>query len=96
MTNRERAMNLLHYKSVDRLPAVHFGYWAELLLEWAEQGKISKDIALNWNDGNEADRELDKILGWDFNWYTTVRGATGLFPPFERKVLKEYPADGFD
>ena len=34
MTNRERAMNILHYKPVDRLPAVHFGYWKELLEEW--------------------------------------------------------------
>ena len=31
MNNRERAMNILHYKPVDRLPAVHFGYWGELL-----------------------------------------------------------------
>ena len=36
MLNRERAYNLLHYKNVDRLPAVHFGYWGELLNEWAD------------------------------------------------------------
>ena len=45
MTNKERAMNILHYKNVDRLPAVHFGYWPELLVEWAEQGHISMDLA---------------------------------------------------
>ena len=38
MTNRERAMNLLRFQPVDRMPAVHFGYWSELLTEWAEQG----------------------------------------------------------
>ena len=37
MTNRERAMNILHYKDADRLPAVHFGYWGELLVEWANE-----------------------------------------------------------
>ena len=37
MTNRERAMNILHYKPADRLPAVHFGYWGQLLGEWAEK-----------------------------------------------------------
>ena len=37
MTNRERAMNILHYQPVDRMPAVHFGYWAELLTEWADR-----------------------------------------------------------
>ena len=44
MTNRERAMNILHYKPVDRLPAVHFGYWPELLAEWAEQGTIPAEL----------------------------------------------------
>lgn len=37
MTNRERAMNILHFQPTDRFPAVHFGYWSELLTEWAEQ-----------------------------------------------------------
>ena len=60
MTNRERAMNILHYKPVDRMPAVHFGYWGELLTEWAEQGKIPKELAEgNW-DSSPKDRELDK------------------------------------
>ena len=30
MTNRERAMNILHDKPVDRMPAVHFGYWEDI------------------------------------------------------------------
>ncbi len=34
MTNRELAMNILHYKPADRLPAVHFGYWGEPLQAW--------------------------------------------------------------
>ena len=45
MTNRERAMNILHYKPADRMPAVHFGYWEELLAEWADQKKIPKELA---------------------------------------------------
>ena len=88
MTNRERAMNILHYKNVDRMPAVHFGYWRELLLEWAEQGKISEELARSVGDGNDADRELDKIIGWDFNWYRCVGGVRGLSPRFERKELE--------
>ena len=63
MTNRERAMNLLHYQSVDRMPAVHFGCWEELLLEWAEQGKIPKELAHGCYDGNAKERELDKLIG---------------------------------
>jgi uroporphyrinogen decarboxylase len=91
MTNRERAMNLLHYKPVDRLPAVHFGYWIELLDEWVEQGKIPKEITVGYADGNEQDKALDKLIGWDFNWYTTYRGNTGLYPAFEHKVLETLP-----
>jgi len=30
MNNRERAMDILHCKSADRMPAVHFGCWQEL------------------------------------------------------------------
>ena len=92
MTNRERAMNILHDKAADRMPAVHFGYWAELLAEWADQGKISRELAdAAWVDGSEAERELDRILGWDFNWYRTVSGNLGLHPCFETKVLEELP-----
>ena len=65
MTNRERALNLLHFKPVDRLPAVHFGYWPELLVEWAEQGKIPARLSQGWGDGNDKDMELDKLIGWD-------------------------------
>lgn len=91
MTNRERAMNILHYKDVDRMPAVHFGYWGELLEEWAEQGKIPKELAEgNW-DGSEKDRILDELIGWDFNWSCTRGARNGLMPSFESKVLEVLP-----
>ena len=92
MTNRERALNILHYKPVDRMPAVHFGYWSELLTEWAEQGKIPKELAVGGNkDGSERDRALDRLIGWDFNWSCTRGGKMGLLPAFERKVLEVLP-----
>ena len=91
MTNRERAMGILRYQSVDRMPAVHFGYWRELLAEWAEQGHIAKELVAAWGDGNQADRELDRLLGWDFNWSRTVRCKGGLMPAFENTVLEELP-----
>lgn len=91
MTNRERAMNLLHFQPADRFPAVHFGYWDELLKEWAAQGKIPKALAENNYDGSEAERELDRLIGWDFNWYRTVGSRNGLFPEFEERVLEVLP-----
>ena len=91
MTNRERAINILHGKPVDRLPAVHFGYWRELLEEWATQGHIPKELTQGHDDGNEKDRKIDRLIGWDFNWYHTVAPKHGLLPRFQSKVLEVFP-----
>ena len=91
MTNRERAMNILHYKPVDRMPAVHFGYWPELLQEWVAQGKLPPEAVQGWYDGGPKDQELDKIIGWDFNWYHCCGSANSLMPGFEPKVLEVFP-----
>lgn len=88
MTNRERARKILHYEPVDRMPAVHFGYWPELLIEWAEQGKIPMELARTWGDSNASDRELDRLIGWDFNWQHLAGAYMGLRPCFEHKVLE--------
>lgn len=95
MNNRERTYNILHYKKVDRLPAVHFGYWEELLVEWAEQGHIDMELALSWGDGNDADKEIDKKIGWDYNWVKCKGADIRLRPWFEEKVLEVLP-DGFE
>ena len=94
MTNRERMHNLLHYKKVDRLPAVHFGYWDELLIEWAEQGYFSVEFAkerIRCGDASEIDGELDKMLGWDDCWSKGYGCQNSLFPMFERKILETLP-----
>ena len=92
MTTRERCLNILHYKDVDRLPAVHFGYWGELLIEWAEQGHISMEMAKGAvHDGSPIQRELDKIIGWDCTWHNCVYPKLGLSPTFEKKILETLP-----
>lgn len=92
MNTRERCMNILHYKDADRMPAVHFGYWKEVLAEWAEQGHISKELAVSARgDGSAGQRELDKIIGWDCNWHNLVGASMGLSPAFEQKVLEVLP-----
>ena len=92
MTAREMCLNLLHYRPAERMPAVHFGYWQQLLDEWAEQGHISKELAQKAGiDGSDAQKELDKILGWDCVWGYSVGARLGLMPTFERKVLETLP-----
>ena len=83
-------MNLLHYKPVDRLPAVQFGYWPELLEEWAAQGKIPAELAHDNHDGSDKDHELDKIIGWDFNYSHVIGSNDHLDPVFEEKVTEEF------
>lgn len=102
MNNRERAMAILNYRSYDRLPLVHFGFWNETLAKWAAEGHITPELARAWADGNAADYEIGAKLGFDFNWYRVFGVYTNLLPPFERKVLevmedgtrKEVNADG--
>ncbi|MFA5522766.1 MAG: hypothetical protein WDA24_00255 [Tissierellales bacterium] len=91
MNNKTRALNILNYKDVDRLPAVHFGYWPELLQEWVDKGHLKQDDIIRVRDGNDADYELNKKLGWDFNWATTRSGHISLKPYFAREILEELP-----
>ena len=91
MNNRERALNILNYKPVDRLPAVHFGYWKQLIEEWVADKKLPERFLERRGDGCPIDKELDSILGWDFSWANSKGGHTGLKPSFETKVLEVLP-----
>lgn len=92
MTTRERCMNILHYKDTDSIPAVHFGYWGELLVEWAQEGHISMKMAKGAvRDSSPEQRELDAILGWDCNWANTVGTNNRLFPKFKSEILETLP-----
>lgn len=91
MTNRERTLGILRYQPVDRLPAVHFGYWDETLVKWASEGHITSEQAHAWADNNEVDAAIAQKLGFDFNWACCFGPRAGLFPAFERKVLETLP-----
>lgn len=91
MTNRQRALAVLNYKSTDQLPVVHFGFWYETLMKWHEEGHLTLEEAKGWVDGNKADRSISEKLGFDFNWYSCFHSQTSLMPAFERKVLEQMP-----
>jgi hypothetical protein len=91
MNNRSRSLAILNYQEYDRMPVVHFGFWDETLEKWAEEGHVSSELAQAWGDGNEADRTISALLGFDFNWYTVMGGNGNLLPPFERKLMKTHP-----
>lgn len=91
MNNRERALAILHYQDYDRLPVVHFGFWDETLLKWAQEGHITEQQARTWADGNPVDALITQKLGFDFNWYNCYHPHTGLRPFIEPKTVAEFP-----
>lgn len=92
MNHRERALAVLNYQAYNRLPIVHFGYWTERLIQWANEGHITHEEALAWGNGNVIDLAIAEKLGFDFTWAGGSFGANAsLRPPFERKLLEVLP-----
>jgi hypothetical protein len=91
MNNRTRTLAILNYEPFDRLPLIHFGYWAETLTKWAAEGHITPEEAQGHTDGNTIDVKLNKNLGWDFSWSCAFSWNNRLEPALERRVLEERP-----
>jgi len=91
MNHRERIKAILNYQSYDRMPIVHFGFWDQTLEKWAIEGHITQEEARGWADGNQVDMEIGWKLGFDFNWYRIYSWKNGLYPQFNRQILKEHP-----
>lgn len=91
MNNRERALAILSYQEYDRLPLVHFGFWVETSQKWAKEGYLSTEEARCWKDGNPVDTVITRKLGFDCNWNNCFRPNTELFPPFEERVIQQFP-----
>ena len=94
MNNRENTMAVLTYRDYTRIPVVSFGYWAETVMKWADEGHIGREEAINYveaGDNSEGDKAIMKKLGFDFNWNSCFSSEVLLFPPFEEKILEESP-----
>jgi hypothetical protein len=78
-TLRERWRKAMFFEGVDRIPNFEFGYWAETLPTWHEQGlppEVSDEASAYRYFGIE-------------NWGSAWIGNMDLDPPFEAKVLEE-------
>ena len=53
MNNRENTMAVLTYQDYTRIPVVSFGYWAETVLKWAQEGYISREEARDYIDSGD-------------------------------------------
>jgi len=96
MNHRERVRAVMHYEKYDRMPLVAFGYWAETVDKWADEGHITRetaDLYAKTGDNGPADRAIMDKLGFDFSWQSCFSGHNGLKPGFEPRVL-EVEKDG--
>ncbi|MBT3374189.1 MAG: hypothetical protein HN742_31425 [Lentisphaerae bacterium] len=90
MTNRERILAVLRYQDYDALPVVHFGFLADTLTRWCEEGHITDDERRGYGDGNAWDVVLCRKLGFDCNYHTLLSPNSGLMPGFESKVIRTF------
>jgi len=94
MTNRENIMAILHYQPYEKMPVVSFGYWAETVQKWAEEGHITWEEANSYikeGDNSAGDNAIMKKLGFDFNWNSCVGSRVTLSPAFKEEILEELP-----
>jgi hypothetical protein len=95
MNYREQFNAIMHYEDYDAMPVVHFGFWDETLLKWAQEGHLSMEEALGWTDGNAYDLGVTKKLGFDSNWMVNSGGKSMIYPPFEEKIIEWVDDDKF-
>ena len=91
MTHRERANAVLHYENYDKLPVVHFGFWAETKEKWYHEGHLTLEEAQTPNDRIPSLDVVGRKLGFDFGWGVALGGNSNLFPAFEDKILRTDP-----
>jgi len=93
MNHRENTMAILHYQPYEKMPIVSFGYWAETVTKWAEEGHITMEEAQDYiknGDNSDGDRSIMKKLGFDFNWNSCFGANVLLKPGFETEVLETF------
>lgn len=80
MSNRDRFLALMEYKSVDRIPNHEVGVWAQTLERWKAEGLDAKSYNWNWFVGDPK---------WDMDHREYLPINYGLIPPFKEEILEE-------
>jgi hypothetical protein len=93
MTNRERILAALNYEPYDRLPVLHFGFLADTLIKWKNEGHLTEE---EFGDAMSADQDvrleaLTKKLGFDVAYHRVFSLNARISPGFESKVIEVLP-----
>jgi len=77
MNNRERFLNTMHYKPVDRRIMSLAGPWPDTLARWKREG-LPEDV-----------ENVHDYLGVSSYRWLNVTGIAGVFPLFNQRIVKE-------
>jgi uroporphyrinogen decarboxylase len=81
MTQRERFLACMGFRTVDRIPVMEVGIWEETFERWHHEGLPKWVTCLqHLEDYLQMDRS------WNLNWLPIHEG---IFPAFERRVLED-------
>ena len=80
MNERERFLNVMGYKPVDKVPNHELGVWEQTKERWKSEGLNEYDIQWDWFTGDEY-FEMDAKEYFDVNF--------GMMPPFEYETLEK-------
>ena len=81
MNERERFLQYMHFKPVDRIPLMEMGLWPETLERWHHEGLPKWVTSI---------RHLEDYLRLDRSFNVNWLPINGdIYPPFQEKVLEE-------
>lgn len=80
LSNRDRFIALMEYKSLDRVPNHEVGVWAQTMQRWASEGLDTSAYQWNWFVGDPA---------WDMDHREYLPINYGLLPPFKENIIEE-------
>lgn len=94
MTFRENTLAVLNYQPYEKMPVVSFGYWAETVEKWAEEGHITREEALGYQqqgDNSAADRAIMRRLALTSTGTPASGPRTRSFRPLRPRCWSSYP-----
>jgi len=77
---KERFLNVMGYKPVDKVPNYEAGVWGQTIDEWQKQGLDISKVSWDWFVG-------DDYFGMDKRWFFDAN--LGMMPAFEYKILEK-------
>lgn len=80
MTNRERFLSVMEYKTPDRVPNHEVGVWNQTKDRWIAEGLNQYDYTWDWFTGED-------VLGLDAREYININ--YGMIPHFEYEIIEK-------